>query len=83
MTDAPLSAMRKAHLMADIETLNDAITHEFEQSVDASNMWLAYRTSCAARVENSGNQREWIRLADPLTGTAQLSEVSGQELVSY
>lgn len=70
-------------IVADIDSLNEAIDREYIQSVEASNTWLAFRTSCAARNENPNIQREWIRLVYPPMETVYMSEVHEQEQVSY
>jgi len=70
-------------IVADIDSLNQAIDREYIQSVEASNTWMAFRTSCAARKENPNIQREWIRLVYPPMETVNMSEIYEQEQVSY
>lgn len=70
-------------IMTDIDSLNEAIDREYIQSVEASNTWMAYLTSCAARKENPNIQREWIRLVYPPMETMHMSEICEQEQVSF
>ncbi|OPY44274.1 MAG: hypothetical protein A4E42_01054 [Methanoregulaceae archaeon PtaU1.Bin222] len=70
-------------IMADIDSLTEAIDREYLQSVEASNTWMAYRISCAARKENPHIQREWIRLVYPPMETVHMSEIYEQGQVSY
>lgn len=77
----PLTTMED--IMADIDSLNEAIDREYIQSVEASNTWMAYRTSCAARKENPTIPREWIKLVYPPMETVHMTEICEQEQVSY
>ncbi|MBP7120512.1 MAG: hypothetical protein WC502_03955 [Methanolinea sp.] len=70
-------------IVADIDSLNEAIDREYIQSIEASNTWMAFRTSCAVRKENPNIQREWIRLVYPPMETVHMSEIYEQEQVSY